>query len=149
MKIKTIRLMLSWVGCALTGAALITSCSNEDILQDSQKTRNAVEDSMTFSGISQESAATRTIIYDHTKGGGASVIWKETDNILVKDNSGQWRQSATATFPIASKKSNALFSHPLKTIFQHKACTNKLYADSFYKVQKNSHSSFEVICCRS
>ena len=42
-----------------------------------------------------------------------------------------------------------LYSHPLKTIFQHKACTNKLYADSFYKVQKNSHSSFEVICCCS
>ena len=41
-----------------------------------------------------------------------------------------------------------LYSHSLKTIFQHKACTNKLYADSFYKVQKNSHSSFEVICCR-
>ena len=42
-----------------------------------------------------------------------------------------------------------LTSRPLKTIFQHKACTVKLYADSFYKVQKNSHSSFEVICCRS
>ena len=42
-----------------------------------------------------------------------------------------------------------ILSHPLKTIFQHKACTDKLYADSFYKVQKNSHSSFEVICCRS
>ena len=42
-----------------------------------------------------------------------------------------------------------LYSHPLKTIFQHKACIDKLYADSFYKVQKNSHSSFEVICCRS
>ena len=41
-----------------------------------------------------------------------------------------------------------LFSRPLKTIFHHKACTDKLYADSFYKVQKNSHSSFEVICCR-
>ena len=41
-----------------------------------------------------------------------------------------------------------LYSHPLKTIFQHKACTDKLYADSFYKIQKNSHSSFEVICCR-
>ena len=41
-----------------------------------------------------------------------------------------------------------VFSHPLKTIFQHKACTDKLYADSFYKVQKNSYSSFEVICCR-
>ena len=42
-----------------------------------------------------------------------------------------------------------LSSRSLKTIFQHKACTVKLYADSFYKVQKNSHSSFEVICCRS
>ena len=42
----------------------------------------------------------------------------------------------------------AIISHPLKTIFQHKACIDKLYADSFYKVQKNSHSSFEVICCR-
>lgn len=42
-----------------------------------------------------------------------------------------------------------LFSRPLKTIFQHKVCIDKLYADSFYKVQKNSHSSFEVICCRS
>ena len=42
-----------------------------------------------------------------------------------------------------------LTSRSLKTIFQHKACTVKLYADSFYKVQKNSHSSFEVICCRS
>ena len=42
-----------------------------------------------------------------------------------------------------------LFSRPLKTIFQHKVCIDKLYADSFYKVQKNSHSSFEVICCGS
>ena len=41
-----------------------------------------------------------------------------------------------------------LNSRSLKTIFQHKACTDKLYADSFYKVQKNSYSSFEVICCR-
>ena len=42
-----------------------------------------------------------------------------------------------------------IISRPLKTIFQHKACIDKLYADSFYKVQKNSHSSFEVICCCS
>ena len=65
---------------------------------------------MTFSGVSQEKAPTRTIIYDHTKGSGASVIWRNTDKILVKDNAGQWRQSATATFPIASKKSNAMFT---------------------------------------
>ena len=51
---------------------------------------------------------------------------------------------ATNPLPINTKTVN---SHPLKTIFQHKACTDKLYADSFYKVQKNSHSSFEVICC--
>ena len=43
--------------------------------------------------------------------------------------------------------SQTLNSRPLKTIFQHKVCIDKLYADSFYKVQKNSHSSFEVICC--
>ena len=42
-----------------------------------------------------------------------------------------------------------IVSRPLKTIFQHKVCTDKLYADSFYKAQKSSHSSFEVICCRS
>ena len=46
-------------------------------------------------------------------------------------------------------KVDALVSPPLKTIFQHKACIDKLYADSFYKVQKSSHSSFEVICCGS
>ena len=40
-----------------------------------------------------------------------------------------------------------LNSRPLKTIFQHKVCIDKLYTDSFYKVQKNSHCSFEVICC--
>ena len=44
---------------------------------------------------------------------------------------------------------DSVYSRSLKTIFQHKVCTDKLYADSFYKVQKNSHSSFEVICCRS
>ena len=45
--------------------------------------------------------------------------------------------------------SEEINSHSLKTIFQHKACTDKLYADSFYKAQKSSHCSFEVICCRS
>ncbi len=35
-------------------------------------------------------------------------------------------------------------SRPLKTIFQHKVCIDKLYADSFYKVQKNSHSFLKL-----
>ena len=51
--------------------------------------------------------------------------------------------------PLRVCKNQRIHSHPLKTIFQHKVCTDKLYADSFYKIQKNSHSSFEVICCRS
>ena len=67
-----------------------------------------------------------------------------------------WDNSMRGAFEYACKiweeqlpNSLPINSHPLKTIFQHKACTDKLYADSFYKVQKNSHSSFEVICCCS
>lgn len=110
MFIKTLRLLSSWVGCALIGAVVTTSCSNDDLLQNAKESHRVVEDSMTFSGVSQEEVPTRTIIYNHTKGSGASVIWRNTDKILVKDNAGQWRQSATATFPIASKKSNAVFT---------------------------------------
>ena len=110
MFIKTLRLLSSWVGCALIGAAVTMSCSNDDLLQNAKESHRVVEDSTTFSGVSQEEAPTRTIIYDHTKGSGASVIWRNTDKILVKDNAGQWRQSATASFPIPSKKSNALFT---------------------------------------
>ena len=51
--------------------------------------------------------------------------------------------------PEKGKLSTWIYSPPLKTIFQHRVCTDKLYADSFYKVQKSSHSSFEVICCGS
>ena len=110
MFMKTLRLLSSWVGCALIGAAVTASCSNDELLQNDKESHRVVEDSMTFSGVSQEEAPTRTIIYNHTKGSGASVIWRNTDKILVKDNAGQWRQSATASFPIPSKKSNALFT---------------------------------------
>ena len=75
---------------------------------------------------------------------------------IYKKASQAWEAGSIPVFrsPIIRYKNKdnflklSLFSHPLKTIFQHKACTDKLYADSFYKVQKNSHSSFEVICCR-
>ena len=63
-------------------------------------------------------------------------IFKVQDNAILKDK--KWIADIAE-----------LFSRPLKTIFRYKVCTDKLYADSFYKVQKNSHSSFEVICCRS
>lgn len=70
-------------------------------------------------------------------------LWRFLRNInLIKSlfDLFNWGNFETISFGMM------LFSHPLKTIFQHKACTDKLYADSFYKVQKNSHSSFEVIC---
>ena len=85
----------------------------------------------------------------------------DSPNFAIKMQK-QWNTNKTSLSQLNPSKQKSLFrastlsplyliiySHPLKTIFQHKACTNKLYADSFYKVQKNSHSSFEVICCRS
>ncbi|MBF1638712.1 MAG: hypothetical protein HXO49_09300, partial [Prevotella sp.] len=54
MFIKTLRLLSSWVGCALIGAAVTTSCSNDDLLQNAKESHRVVEDSMTFSGVSQE-----------------------------------------------------------------------------------------------
>ena len=104
MFIKTLRLLSSWVGCALIGAAVTMSCSNDDLLQNAKESHRVVEDSMTFSGVSQEKAPTRTIIYDHTKGSGASVIWRNTDKILVKDNAGQWRQSGNSHLPYCLKE---------------------------------------------
>ena len=73
-------------------------------------------------------------------------VWTIKDNYRLGDDI-QNKVLAFA-FGLSAEIERNLNSHPLKTIFQHKACTDKLYADSFYKVQKNSHSSFEVICCR-
>ncbi|MDB9209103.1 GmrSD restriction endonuclease domain-containing protein [Odoribacter splanchnicus] len=42
-----------------------------------------------------------------------------------------------------------LIRRPLKTIFQREVCKSEVHADFSYKPQKNSHSSFEVICGRS
>ena len=42
-----------------------------------------------------------------------------------------------------------ILSRPLKTIFQREVCKSEVHADFSYKPQKNSHSSFEVICGRS
>ena len=77
---------------------------------------------MQYNNLLEIKTAKKVFVYFHIHAKGSSEIW--------------------------SDKLKVLYSHPLKTIFQHKACTDKLYADSFYKVQKNSYSSFEVICCR-
>lgn len=46
-------------------------------------------------------------------------------------------------------RKTGLSSRPLKTIFQREVCKSEVHADFSYKPQKNSHSSFEVICGRS
>ena len=87
-------------------------------------------------------AEVKAFIIDKMKGVGAD----ENLEHMIAQVEAHWdrmKEIGMATMDI-----NGINSHPLKTIFQHKACTDKLYADSFYKVQKNSHSSFEVICCR-
>ena len=112
--------------------------------------------------------------FQHTTGLFSSILWTKLFCVVflalsclgtkgVKEEKITWPKIWTMLFsgfvffflnwwllalPIGKVGAATLYSHPLKTIFQHKACTNKLYADSFYKVQKNSHSSFEVICCR-
>ena len=90
----------------------------------------------------------------------STIYWKsidENDSIdeqtkamkMRKIDNGKFFISWIGDYGVTSSQVVDLNSRSLKTIFQHKACTVKLYADSFYKVQKNSHSSFEVICCCS
>ena len=94
-------------------AALLfaASCANDDVAQDEkQKNDNIPAGTTVFTGTSQPDATTRTAILNHTKGTGASVNWSSTDKIWVKDDGGNWRQSATATIPSAANLSFAKFS---------------------------------------
>ena len=94
-------------------AALLfaASCANDDVAQDEkQKKDNIPAGTTVFTGTSQPDATTRTAILNHTKGTGASVNWSSTDKIWVKDDGGNWQQSATATIPSAANLSFAKFS---------------------------------------
>ena len=94
-------------------AALLfaASCANDNVTQDEKQNKDNIPAGATvFTGTSQPEATTRTAILNHTKGAGASVNWSSTDKIWVKDDGGNWQQSATATIPFAANPSYAKFA---------------------------------------
>ena len=93
----------------------------------------------------------KTVVADSGYGSEENYLFMDIHNMeaYVKYNYFHKEQHPRYTPNPFSPASLYYNSHSLKTIFQHKVCTDKLYADSFYKAQKSSHSSFEVICCRS
>lgn len=58
----------------------------------------------------------------------------------------EWKKLKALTI---ERNKRTIDSRPLKTIFQREVCKSEVHADFSYKPQKNSHSSFEVICGRS
>ena len=111
MKRTTIGSVMRGICYGFAALLFAASCANDDVAQDEkQKKDNIPAGTTVFTGTSQPDATTRTAILNHTKGTGASVNWSSTDKIWVKDDGGNWQQSATATIPSAANLSFAKFS---------------------------------------
>ena len=94
-------------------AALLfaASCANDNVTQDEKQNKDNIPAGATvFTGTSQPETTTRTAIFNHTKGAGASVNWSSTDKIWVKDDGGNWQQSGTVTIPSAANKAVGVFA---------------------------------------
>ena len=94
-------------------AALLfaASCANDDVAQDEKQNKDNIPAGATvFTGTSQPETTTRTAILNHTKGAGASVNWSSTDKIWVKDDGGNWQQSAEVSLPSALDKAEGSFA---------------------------------------
>ena len=94
-------------------AALLfaASCANDNVTQDEKQNKDNIPGGATvFTGTSQPEATTRTAILNHTKGAGASVNWSSTDKIWVKDDGGNWQQSAAVSLPSALDKAEGSFA---------------------------------------
>ena len=94
-------------------AALLfaASCANDNITQDEKQNKDNIPAGATvFTGTSQPETTTRTAILNHTKGAGASVNWSSTDKIWVKDDGGNWQQSAAVSLPSALDKAVGVFA---------------------------------------
>ena len=111
MKRTTIGSVMRGICYGFAALLFAASCANDDVAQDEkQKKDNIPAGTTVFTGTSQPDATTRTAILNHTKGTGASVNWSSIDKIWVKDDGGNWQQSATATIPSAANLSFAKFS---------------------------------------
>lgn len=96
-------------GCAFLLFA--GSCTNDNTTADDKENNTGVPAGATaFIGNSLPEATTRTAILNHTKAGGAAVNWSNNDKIWVKNNAGQWKQSASVTFPTAANKARGQFA---------------------------------------
>lgn len=96
-------------GCAFLLFA--GSCTNDNTTADDKENNTGVPAGATaFIGNSLPEATTRTAILNHTKGGGATVNWSNNDKIWVKNDAGQWEQSASVTFPTAANKARGQFA---------------------------------------
>lgn len=96
-------------GCAFLLFA--GSCTNDNTTADDKENNTGVPAGATaFIGNSLPEATTRTAILNHTKAGGAAVNWSNNDKIWVKNDAGQWEQSASVTFPTATNKARGQFA---------------------------------------
>ena len=93
-----------------TALLFAASCTNDNVAQDEQNKDNIPAGATVFTGTSQPDETTRTAILNHTKGAGASVNWRVTDKIWVKDDAGTWQQSTTTTIPSFANASYAKFT---------------------------------------
>ena len=133
--------------CLFIVALTSISCSKTDDPADNEIFIGTYKGRITYSGNGIKKSADNGSITVIKAAG--SYYFRFSDGIPDLKGVSFKKEGDHTLVNIDLKEGLKIISHPLKTIFQHKACTNKLYADSFYKVQKNSHSSFEVICCRS
>ena len=94
-----------------TALLFAASCANDNVVQDEKQNKDNIPAGATvFTGTSQPETTTRTAILNHTKGAGASVNWRSTDKIWVKDDGGNWQQSTTTIIPSAANPSYAKFA---------------------------------------
>ena len=94
-----------------TALLFAASCANDNVTQDEKQNKDNIPAGATlFTGTSQAEATTRTAILNHTKGAGASVNWSSTDKIWVKDDGGNWQQSAEVSLPSALDKAEGSFA---------------------------------------
>ena len=96
---------------SFTALLFAASCANDNVTQDEKQNKDNIPAGTTvFTGTSQPETTTRTAILNHTKGAGASVNWSSTDKIWVKDDGGNWQQSAEVSLPSALDKAEGSFS---------------------------------------
>lgn len=105
---KTIRLFQASMLLVMT--LIAAGCANDEAKTEQQGTNGTPAGTTVFSGETNPSTTTRTVIVDHAQGAGANVIWAATDKVWVKDDANTWQQSGAATFPVAANKAQAMFA---------------------------------------